>query len=404
MDRERITLTRETLYEQVWKTPISRLAADYGISDVALAKICKKLDVPIPGRGYWARVTNGQKVKQPKLPKARAGTRTEYTIAKHEPRMVTAPVEVPDVPVSDSLAGAHPIVKRIKTELTRSGRGGDYLRGNREAAFSVTKSSQHRALLILDALLRALEGRGHNAQFDVPKDAEWGAYKLSVKIGDEAIELCVAEPTQATKHEIPEASSKAEEILARLTRPRTPTPSGRLRFRAREGYSSTRSWSDGATRTLEDILGRIVIALEDFSRQVHAERLEREESNRRWKEEQKRQQVPKVLRNYENALAEQLLDAVERFQSAKAIREFVRAAERASVAAEKVDAVRQWLAWASDWAERLDPLGELETEARLVAPDPATMPEEEFNYWYSWPDNEKRVSAGYGRRFEPRRV
>jgi hypothetical protein len=27
MDRERITLTRETLYEQVWKTPMSRLAA-----------------------------------------------------------------------------------------------------------------------------------------------------------------------------------------------------------------------------------------------------------------------------------------------------------------------------------------------------------------------------------------
>ncbi len=49
--------------------------------------------------------------------------------------------------------GLHPIVKRMKAELTRSGRGGDYLRGNREAAFSVTKSTQHRALLILDALL-----------------------------------------------------------------------------------------------------------------------------------------------------------------------------------------------------------------------------------------------------------
>jgi hypothetical protein len=42
---------------------MSRLATEFRISDVALAKICKKLDVPIPGRGYWARVTNGQKVK-----------------------------------------------------------------------------------------------------------------------------------------------------------------------------------------------------------------------------------------------------------------------------------------------------------------------------------------------------
>jgi hypothetical protein len=139
MDRERITLTREGLYQQVWKTPMSRLAAEFGISDVALAKICKKLDIPIPGRGYWARVTNGQKVKQPKLPKARADTRTEYTIAKHEPRVATEPVEVPNIVVSDSLAGAHPIVKRIKTELTRDGRDSGYLRGSHEAAFSVTK-------------------------------------------------------------------------------------------------------------------------------------------------------------------------------------------------------------------------------------------------------------------------
>jgi hypothetical protein len=32
------------------------------------------------------------------------------------------------------------------------------------------------------------------------------------------------------------------------------------------------------------------------------------------------------------------------------------------------------------------------------------MPEDEFNYWYNWPDSETRVSSGYGRRFEPRHV
>ncbi|HEY0468577.1 MAG TPA: hypothetical protein VGC79_30490 [Polyangiaceae bacterium] len=404
MHDEQVTLMREVLYEQLWKTPMSRLAAEFGISDVALAKICKKLDVPIPGRGYWARVTNGQKVKQPKLPKARADTRTEYTIAKHEPRVATATVDVPDVRISDSLLGAHPIVTRIKSELGRGGRGGDYLRGNYEASFSVTKAEQQRALLIFDALLKALESRGHLAQFDAPKDAEWGTYKLSVKIGDEAIELCMAEPMQATKHEIPVGSSKREEILARLTHPRTSAPSGRLRLRAREGYSPTRSWSDGGTRGLEDILGRVVSALEDFSRQVHAQRLEREESNRRWKDEKKRQQIPKVLCNYANALGEELLDAVERFRSANAIREFVCAAASASVPADKLDAVRQWLAWAASWADRLDPLGELASEARLVAPDPGRMPEDEFNYWYGWPETEKRVSAGYGGRFEPRGV
>lgn len=28
----------------------------YGLSDVGLVKICKKLGIPVPGRGYWAKV------------------------------------------------------------------------------------------------------------------------------------------------------------------------------------------------------------------------------------------------------------------------------------------------------------------------------------------------------------
>jgi hypothetical protein len=117
MDRERITLTREGLYHQVWKTPMSRLAAEFGISDVALAKICKKLNVPIPGRGYWARITNGQKVERPKLPTARAATRKEYMIAKHEPRAAIEPIAVPEVKVSDSLVGAHAATRRLAAVL-----------------------------------------------------------------------------------------------------------------------------------------------------------------------------------------------------------------------------------------------------------------------------------------------
>ena len=38
-----VELTREELYEQVWTVPMQRLAQRYGISDVALAKTCRKL-------------------------------------------------------------------------------------------------------------------------------------------------------------------------------------------------------------------------------------------------------------------------------------------------------------------------------------------------------------------------
>lgn len=64
-----LTLSREDLYELVWSKPMTELAQDFGLSDVALAKRCRELAVPIPGRGYWARVSAGQTPRQPSLPK-----------------------------------------------------------------------------------------------------------------------------------------------------------------------------------------------------------------------------------------------------------------------------------------------------------------------------------------------
>ncbi len=60
---------RNALYEEVWTTPMQRLAEKYGISDVGLAKVCRKLSIPRPGRGDWARIAAGQIVARTPLPK-----------------------------------------------------------------------------------------------------------------------------------------------------------------------------------------------------------------------------------------------------------------------------------------------------------------------------------------------
>jgi len=49
-----IRFERDELYQLVWSVPRSRLSEQFGISDVAITKICKKLEVPVPPRGYWA--------------------------------------------------------------------------------------------------------------------------------------------------------------------------------------------------------------------------------------------------------------------------------------------------------------------------------------------------------------
>ncbi len=59
---------RDTLYEEVWAEPLIDVAERYGVSDVALGKTCRKLAVPLPGRGYWAKVKAGQNPKKTKLP------------------------------------------------------------------------------------------------------------------------------------------------------------------------------------------------------------------------------------------------------------------------------------------------------------------------------------------------
>ena len=46
---------------------MTKLAAQFKISDVALTKICRRHEIPVPGRGFWARVAAGYPLKRPEL-------------------------------------------------------------------------------------------------------------------------------------------------------------------------------------------------------------------------------------------------------------------------------------------------------------------------------------------------
>lgn len=45
-------LTRKELYDLVWSKSMRALAKDFNLSDVGLAKICKKHNIPRPGLPY----------------------------------------------------------------------------------------------------------------------------------------------------------------------------------------------------------------------------------------------------------------------------------------------------------------------------------------------------------------
>ena len=66
-------ISRQDLYALVWAEPMIKVATRFGISGVALAKACRKLDIPVPHRGYWAKAQNGKRVTQLPLPPRKLG-------------------------------------------------------------------------------------------------------------------------------------------------------------------------------------------------------------------------------------------------------------------------------------------------------------------------------------------
>jgi hypothetical protein len=75
-------ISRHDLYNRVWSTPMSKLARELDISDVGLAKACRRHNIPRPPRGYWARLAAGKAPPKPALPSAKIDT-VELDAARH---------------------------------------------------------------------------------------------------------------------------------------------------------------------------------------------------------------------------------------------------------------------------------------------------------------------------------
>jgi hypothetical protein len=65
---EDLELDRAALFERVWSVPVATLAAEWGLSGPGLKKACARFGVPVPPRGYWARLRAGQHPRRPRLP------------------------------------------------------------------------------------------------------------------------------------------------------------------------------------------------------------------------------------------------------------------------------------------------------------------------------------------------
>jgi hypothetical protein len=192
-------VTREELYEQVWETPMQHLASRYGLTGNGLAKICDRLSVPYPYRGYWAKKAANKPVKRLALPALKEGIPTEIIIAPSPPRQTQSSPSVPpelqekyseaarraaSIQIPASLRKPHPIISNWMADHARD--VAEAKRFGRSFSPPRLTDLDRRRHLILDTLFKELEKR----DFKIEAEGYRGAW---LEIGKERVDFTLTE-------------------------------------------------------------------------------------------------------------------------------------------------------------------------------------------------------------------
>lgn len=252
--------------------------------------------------------------------------------------------------------------------------------------FAVSGSARQRALRIAQGLASAAEGRGWRVTLPEVAQNRWGKPwtdpdHFVVNTGEYVVGVRIEQEEDRSKHVL---TASEERALKRNPWTHIPdwdrTPSERLRIRLNPTWGPTPNdvgarytWSDGQRGWLARKLPGI---LEEINRRSQRERLEREERERKeaerarqWQTEVERAKA--LLRECHRA--EVLLQQTADWRTAREIREFVLAMKDVlgSEDQQQEESAREWIAWAEQYVDGLDPLSH-----PITAPDDPEPTEE----------------------------
>jgi cell division protein FtsB len=359
---------REQLYAEIWESPLVKLAVKYGISAVALGKVCRKLQIPLPGRGYWVKKDFGKPVIQIPLPEAKnlpIVHRMKQSPAHADEAVQKAAETNPDDPELARIAEVeaktfsvaqeakpHQLVSAAQKILRRAQadeRGILHpLRAETCLDIRVSKSSLDRALSFVNAILRGLEAE--NFSVTVKSGVEGTGAEI---FGQRVAFVLIEKSRVKTKREVKEYS---------WTRTITEyEPTGELEFRVSGyGHGFRKTWSDGKTRKIETLLTHCLVALMREARylRIQAELFRQREIERRKKEDELAK-LSQLIAEEEKNISD--LDKwVTAWARAEQIRNFVVALEQVWIKEGHYVSPEapkgQRLVWMRQQAERLDPM------------------------------------------------
>lgn len=361
-------VSRQALYDQVWSIPMTRLAKEYGISDVALAKVCKKLGIPYPKRGYWRRKETGKAVKQVPLPPnhdpmkqnvfIHRTNRVEMTLSAETTQRITAEqASEQRIEVSERLGKTHRLLSGQVTEWQAAPAdeyGAISSRNLRELNIRISRQTLSRALRIMNTLFFALEARGYQVGIQ-------DSYKktLAVRIDGEPVEFGLEEKFQ--RIELQEDEKRGHHPWSYQRHRYQYVATGLLTLKINEWVEGLqKSWSDCKTAQLETSLNDFLVGLLKVADALRARRLKREEEERREIAALRRREAQERRRQEELAKRNALIREAENWSKAQQLRTYLAAVKEAVLAKhgsiQEGSQMDQWLTWAYQQADSLDPL------------------------------------------------
>lgn len=390
MAYDTIIYDRTALYEQVWTAPVRTVAKRYRVSDVALSKTCRKLDIPLPPQGYWLRPEE-RRGERPALPPPNPGMRVRWQVrllVHEEPpplapelaaRLAEEAAPEAAIVVPTALDSPHKLVVLSAKALRKAKPYEGFVDcGSSEGCLSirVAPSSVDRGLLVMNTILRALEARGlkvHAKKVERPGYAH-SSNTTVVTVDGEGLTFLLWEKHSLRPTEPPADLSKKERESWRMFHARNERiPNGRLaiEIRSDEAYGPHKTWTDTDKRKVETVLNGFVAELyvaaaANKDRRVAHEkaRLDREAAEKRAREaEARRRAEAERLEVFREQLdgwrfardARALLDDVRMMLTERGLR------------VTKGGHVEEWLAWITEQADKADPLTQMRRDADEMA-------------------------------------
>lgn len=360
---------REELYALVWSRPLSKLATELGVSDVAIAKACGRADIPTPGLGYWTKVQHRKKVKQsplpPPMPKTPTIVQFGPSLSKSYTQDLAAEVqeeiarESSDqwrITVPKRAPNPHRVVKTwVKEDRNRRERNLPPHAYPPQSRHNAT--IERRRLRILSALFGALERRGHQVTA-----SDQNPYDVALIVNGERIEFSLSRRQKQFKKDLtPEEQRNPLNAALGIKSRTTVSSTDVLVFKIHSwiGMGMRTQWRDTARKPLEEQLNDIVASLLLAAAIIHKRRIEREEEQRRLLADRMERDRREDARRKEAQRAQKLLQKVSRWLEAANLRAYVNAVhEAAQTGRFKIDFERleTWASWALAQADQMDPI------------------------------------------------